>query len=155
MKLEFLFVGKTSEKYLEQGIEIYIKRINQYLKASISVVASTGHSTDKKKALKKESEAVMKRITDKDFIILLDEKGKEYDSVQLSALMNKSMVNSIPKLIFIVGGPFGISEPVANRANLTISFSKLTLTHQMIRLFLLEQIYRAMTILNNERYHHS
>lgn len=154
MKVEFLFVGKLTTKYLKEGIEIYHKRINHYLPASITEVPSAVTSGKKEYGLKKESEAIMKKIAPNDFVVLLDERGKEHNSVQLSMLMNKSMVNGISKLVFIVGGPYGSSETISTRANLILSFSKFTLTHEMIRLFLLEQVYRAMSILNNEPYHH-
>jgi len=155
MKIEFLFVGKTSEKYLAQGIDIYLKRLNRYVPSSIIVIPSSAESGNRKNELKKESESILKKISERDFVIVLDERGQEFSSIQLSGLMNKSMLNSIPKIIFIVGGPYGISELISARANQVVSFSKFTFTHQMIRIFLLEQIYRSMTILRNEPYHHS
>jgi len=155
MKVEFLFVGKTSEKYLQSGIDLYIKRINHYLPAAVIEIPSIIKSGSRERALDKESEMIGKKISAKDFVVVLDENGKEFSSVQLSAFMNKSMVNSTSKIIFIVGGAYGIPESISRRANLVLSFSKFTMTHQMIRIFLLEQIYRAMTILNNEPYHHA
>lgn len=155
MKTEFLFVGKLTTNYLKEGIELYLSRINHYLPASITVVSSAVTPGKKEYGLKKESEAIMKKIAANDFVVLLDERGKEYNSVQLSMLMNKFMVNGVSKIVFIVGGPYGISETISARANLILSFSKFTLTHEMIRLFLLEQVYRAMSILSHEPYHHS
>lgn len=155
MKLEFLFVGKTSEKYLEEGIKIYLKRLNHYLPAAISVVPSSSVSGSKDVFVKKEAADIEKKITQRDFVVLLDEKGKELTSVQLSGLLEKSIVGGAAKIIFIVGGAFGVSESIRMRANLVLSFSKFTFTHQMIRIFLLEQVYRSMTIIRNESYHHS
>lgn len=154
MKLEILIVGKTTEKYIEEGIHLYLKRIKHYLPVSLNVVMAATNSGNKGQALKKESDAILKKIHDKDFVVLLDERGKEFTSIELSGLMNKSMVNSVQKMIFIVGGPYGVSEMISSRANLVMSFSQFTLTHQMIRIFLVEQLYRSMTILNNEPYHH-
>ena len=155
MKLELVFVGKTSEKYLEQGVQVYLKRLTHYLPVAISIVPVATKSGTMSQTLKKEADSILKKISDRDFVILLDERGIEYTSVELAGLVNKSLINSVPKLVFIVGGPFGASEIISGRANLILSFSKFTLTHQMIRMFLLEQVYRAMTILNNEPYHHS
>lgn len=154
MKLEFLFVGKTSEKYLEEGIQNYLKRIKHYIPVDIKVIANSAAGT-KEIIIKKESEQIMKLTGPRDFIVLLDERGKEMGSIQLADFIDKSMVNGISKIIFIVGGAYGVSKNVSERANLTLSFSKFTLTHQMIRLFLLEQVYRAMTIIRKEPYHHS
>jgi len=155
MKIEFLFVGKTTEKYLQSGVDLYLKRINHYLPAVISEIPSALKAGTRANALQKESDIINKKITAKDFVVVLDENGKEFSSVELSAFMNKAMVNSTSKIVFIIGDAYGIPEPVSRRANLVLSFSKFTMTHQMIRIFLLEQIYRAMTILNNEPYHHA
>lgn len=155
MKLELVFVGKTSEKYVEQGVLVYLKRLTHYLPVVISIVPAATKSGTMSLTLKKEADLILKKVSDRDFVILLDERGIEFTSVELAGLINKSLINSVPKLVFIVGGPFGASEIISGRANLILSFSKFTLTHQMIRMFLLEQVYRAMTILNNEPYHHS
>ncbi len=152
MKVQFFFVGKTSVKYLEEGIQIYSKRLTHYLPVEIVVIpsATTGNN---KEVVKRESEVILEKISAKDFVILLDEKGAQYTSVQLADFMNSLMVRGLPKIIFIVGGAFGVSEQVSQRANLTLAFSRFTFTHQMVRLFLFEQIYRAMTIIKNEPYH--
>ena len=155
MKLEFIFTGKTTEKYLEEGIAIYSKRLKHYLTSDVTIIPSGSAVKSREVVMKSESDAILKKITDRDFVILLDERGKEMNSVQLSELMNKSMVNGVTKIVLIVGGAFGVSEEIRKRANLVLSFSKFTLTHQMIRIFILEQVYRAMTIIRNESYHHS
>lgn len=155
MKVECLFVGKTTEKYIEEGMKIYLKRLQHYLPFSTTVIPSSVISTNKEAAIKKESETILNKISGKDYVVLLDERGKEMTSVQLSEFMNKSLTRVSSKLIFIVGGAYGVSQQIFDRANLVVSFSKFTLTHQMIRLFLVEQVYRAMTIIRNESYHHS
>jgi 23S rRNA (pseudouridine1915-N3)-methyltransferase len=152
MKVKFFFVGKTHEKYLQEGNQIYLDRLMHYIPVELIVIPSPG-SLSSKDLVKKESEAILKKINTKDFVILLDEKGKEFSSLQLADLMNNLMVRGVATIIFIVGGAFGVSENINKRANLILSFSKFTLTHQMIRIFLLEQLYRSMTILRNESYH--
>ncbi len=152
MKVQFFFVGKTSVKYLEEGIQIYSKRLTHYLPVEIVVIPSVTSGSNKD-VVKRESEAILKKISAKDFVILLDEKGAQYTSVQLADFMSSLMVRGLSKVIFIVGGAFGVSEQVIQRANFTLAFSRFTLTHQMVRLFLFEQIYRAMTIVKNEPYH--
>lgn len=154
MKLECLFVGKTSKKYIGEGIQVYLKRLKHYIVVDIKVISNSSVGTQGM-VVKKESEQILKMIGLKDFVVLLDERGKEIGSVQLADFINKSMVEGTVKIIFIIGGAYGVSQDVADRANLKLSFSKFTFTHQMIRLFLLEQIYRAMTIIRKEPYHHS
>ena len=154
MKLECLFVGKTSKKYIGEGIQVYLKRLKHYIAVDIRVISNSSVGTQGM-VVKKESEQILKMIGLKDFVVLLDERGKEIGSVQLADFINKSMVEGTVKIIFIIGGAYGVSQDVADRANLKLSFSKFTFTHQMIRLFLLEQIYRAMTIIRKEPYHHS
>jgi 23S rRNA (pseudouridine1915-N3)-methyltransferase len=152
MKVQCFFVGKTSVKYLEEGIQVYLKRLIHYLPVETIVIPSP-NITNSSELVKKESDAILKKITEKDFVIVLDEKGKEHTSVQFADLMSKLMVRGLSKVVFIIGGAYGVSEEVRKRANLVLSFSKFTLTHQMIRLFLMEQLYRAMTIIRNEQYH--
>jgi 23S rRNA (pseudouridine1915-N3)-methyltransferase len=154
MKVKFFFVGKTHEKYLQEGIQIYLKRLIHYLPVELVEIPSPGNVSSRD-LIKKESEAILKRINAKDFVILLDEKGNEFSSLHLADFMNNLMVRGVTSIIFIVGGAFGVSENINKRANLILAFSKFTLTHQMIRIFLLEQLYRAMTIIKNEQYHNA
>ena len=154
MKIELYFVGKTSEKFIEEGMMIYLKRLVHYLPVAVKIIASSATGS-KESVIKKESEALLSKITNRDFVILLDEHGEEFSSVQFAGYLQKQMVGGTTNMIFIVGGAFGVSETVVKRANLVLSFSKFTLTHQMIRVFLVEQIYRAMTITRNEQYHHA
>jgi len=153
MKVDFLVVGKNSEKFAEEGMEMYLERLAHYLKATVTVVPSAS-SAERKKTLKNEGEAVLKKITSRDVVVLLDERGKEMTSLQLAGFLNQAMVNGTPRLVFVIGGAFGVDDDVFRRANHVLSFSRFTFTHQMIRVFLVEQVYRAMTIIRNESYHH-
>jgi 23S rRNA (pseudouridine1915-N3)-methyltransferase len=148
MKFELVFVGKTTEKHLAEGIEIYMQKLKHYISSGIITIHVKSSSVDE------EAIAVMKVITSKDFVILLDEKGKQFDSVALSKQIQKWMNLSYKKIILITGGAFGVSDILKKRADFTISLSDLTFTHQMVRLLLVEQLYRAMTILKGESYHH-
>jgi 23S rRNA (pseudouridine1915-N3)-methyltransferase len=151
MKFELIFIGKTQEKYLEQGIVFYLDKLNHYIGTEVKITAP---AKTKNQATISESDSILKNISPKDFIVLLDEKGSQLSSEALSMQIQKWMNFSYKKVVFIVGGAFGVDERIKTRANFTWSISKLTFTHQMVRLILLEQLYRAMTILNGESYHH-
>ncbi len=153
MKCEFFFVGKTSEKYLQVGLDEYLGRLQHYIPTAVVLIPSSSQS-DARKAVLEEGENMLNRIKPRDCIIVLDENGKLFSSPELAQKIQKVMSEGYSRLIFITGGAYGISDPVKNRANLILSFSKFTFTHQMIRLILAEQVYRAMTILRNESYHH-
>ena len=153
MKFEFFFTGKTTERYLSAGIENYQRKLGHYMNTEIKIVPP---STEKNviKALQEEGAKILKGIAHSDYVVVLDEKGKQINSVELSNQFQAVMNKSYSKIIFIVGSAYGIDDGLKKRANLLLSFSRFTLTHQMIRLFLLEQVYRAMTILKGESYHH-
>jgi 23S rRNA (pseudouridine1915-N3)-methyltransferase len=102
----------------------------------------------------KESELLMKQFTNQDFVVLLDERGKEFRSVEFSAYIEQRMVSSCSHLVFLIGGPYGFADSVKKRANFSLSLSKMTFSHQMIRLFFVEQLYRAFSIMRSEPYHH-
>lgn len=153
MLIEFIFTGKTSEKWIEEACTHFLNRINRYAKAEIKVVnSSTSQSTTVQK--KKEAEKILEKKGPKDFIILLDELGKQFTSDQFAGEVEKFINSGKAKVIFIIGGPFGSDNTLMKRADIVLSFSKMTFTHQMIRPILLEQVYRAFTILKNEKYHH-
>ena len=155
MKLEFFFVGKTSESFLKNGVDEYLKRLKHYIPVTeIMIEPSRFSKTDAKKSIAEESEKMLKKIKPADFIVVLDERGKSLASEELAVLLEKHQQSGTQKMIFITGGAYGFSDAVRQRANLLLSFSKFTFTHQMIRLLLAEQVYRAMTILKNEKYHH-
>lgn len=156
MKITLLTIGKTEDNYLRDGMEKYIRRLKHYIKLNVvelpDIKNTKNLSEYQQKA--KEAELIAKKITNTDHVILLDEKGQELSSVQFSGLFNKKMVASIQHLVFVIGGPYGFDPSLQNRADEKLSLSKMTFSHQMVRLFFLEQVYRAFTIINGEPYHH-
>lgn len=152
MNITLLCVGKTSEHFVAEGIRLYADRIVRYAKFSIGEIDSGKGDTFQIK--KKEGESILKRVGAKDVCILLDEKGKEHSSVDFSKLILGYQNSSVKKLIFIIGGAYGFSPEVYERANLKVALSKMTFPHQLIRVIFLEQLYRAYTILKGEKYHH-
>ena len=153
MKFDFYFIGKTTEKYLHEGIENYCRKLGHYMNSGIKIFPA---SSDKNtaKALRDEASKILKTITPLDFVVVLDEKGKQFSSVELSQEVQKVLNRSYSRMVFIIGSAYGIDSELKQRANLLLSFSRFTFTHQMIRLILMEQVYRAMTIMKNESYHH-
>ena len=156
MKLKIIIVGKTEEAYLKQGIEKYHTRLKNYLSTDVIEIAALKNtknlSVDQQKT--KEGELILKKLEKSDLIILLDEKGKEYSSMAFSNFFQNKMNSGIKSLCLIIGGPYGFSKEVYARSQQKIALSKMTFSHQMIRLLLFEQCYRAMSILRNEPYHH-
>jgi 23S rRNA (pseudouridine1915-N3)-methyltransferase len=156
MKITFLTVGKTEDAYLKEGIEKYVKRLKHYTKliiVEIDELKNTKALTpDQQKA--KEAELILKKIFPLDHVILLDENGMELSSQQFAAYINKKALGSVANVVFIVGGPYGFDPSVYERANDKLSLSAMTFSHQMVRLFFVEQLYRAFTIIKGEPYHH-
>lgn len=156
MKISFVSIGKTNEEYLKQGMSIYEKRLKNYLTFESIVVPevkkSPGLSIFQQKIL--EGRAILNQVNDNETVVLLDERGKTFTSVEFCEFLQKQFLQSIKRMVFIAGGPFGFSDEMYSRANDLISLSKMTFSHQMIRLIFLEQLYRAMTIMKNEPYHH-
>jgi len=156
MKLKIIFVGKTEVDYLKTGNEIYAKRLKNYLPTEIVIIPALKNT----KALNieqqknKEGKLILDKIDSSDFVVLLDEKGKEFRSLEFANFFQNKMNSGIKSLCMIIGGPYGFSADVYKKANQKIALSKMTFSHQMIRLILLEQCYRAMSILRNEPYHH-
>ncbi|OFX62062.1 MAG: 23S rRNA (pseudouridine(1915)-N(3))-methyltransferase RlmH [Bacteroidetes bacterium GWA2_30_7] len=157
MKITLIFIGKTDEDFIKVGIEKYVNRLNHYIKLDIIEIKNIKipKSITKENLKSLEYEQINKHIIADDTVYLLDENGKELTSVGFSDFIKKSMLSSIKNLVFIVGGAYGFSEKIEKRAIGKISLSKMTFTHQMIRLIAVEQIYRAFTIINNEPYHHN
>ncbi|NRB52161.1 MAG: 23S rRNA (pseudouridine(1915)-N(3))-methyltransferase RlmH [Saprospiraceae bacterium] len=157
MKVEFWVIGKTGESYLKQGIELYVKRLSHYLPFQMVVVPDVKTSKGMKpnQLKEKEGEAILQKLKSEDLLILLDEKGKSFNSVFFAKYMDQLLMRPGRRLIFLVGGAFGFSEALYKRAQGKLSLSDMTFSHQMIRLFFVEQLYRAMTILRNEPYHNS
>jgi 23S rRNA (pseudouridine1915-N3)-methyltransferase len=157
MKVELWAIGKTNEKYLDTGIDIYLKRLKHYLPFQFTILPDIKNA-GKLKAVQlkeKEGEVILKNIRSEDFLILLDEKGKTFSSVRFARFLEQKFALSKKRMIFVVGGAFGFSEAVYQRADAKLSLSDMTFSHQMVRLFFVEQLYRAMTILRNEPYHNS
>lgn len=156
MKITLLTVGKLEHKYLREGIDIYFNRLKHYIPFRIIDIPELKNtkslSRDQQKS--REGELIFKNIIHTDHVILLEETGKEMSSIQFSVFLNKKMVGGQQHLVFIVGGPYGFSNEVYARSNDKVSLSKMTFSHQMIRLFFVEQLYRAYTILKGEPYHH-
>jgi 23S rRNA (pseudouridine1915-N3)-methyltransferase len=157
MKITLLIVGKTEDAYLKEGIDKYLKRLKHYTKIEIAEIAELKNTKaltpDQQKS--KEAEFILKRLSPTDHIILLDENGVQLTSQQFAAYIDKKAISSVSNLVFIVGGPYGFDESVYQRANDQLSLSKMTFSHQMVRLFFVEQLYRAFTIIKGEPYHHS
>jgi 23S rRNA (pseudouridine1915-N3)-methyltransferase len=156
MKITFITVGKTEDAYLKEGIEKYVKRLKHYTKlemAEIPELKNTKALTEEQQKVK-EAELILKKITPLDHVILLDENGTEFTSVQFANYINKRSVTSSANLVFVVGGPYGFDQSVYQRANDKISLSRMTFSHQMVRLFFTEQLYRAFSIIKGEPYHH-
>ena len=156
MKITLLTIGKTEDKYLLEGLDIYLKRLKHYISFKILEIPELKgtKSLSREQQKSKEAELIFKNIHSSDHVILLDEKGQEFSSKQFSNFLNKKMVGGQQHLVFIVGGPYGFSEEIYLRSNEKISLSRMTYSHQMIRLLFTEQLYRAYTILKGEPYHH-
>jgi 23S rRNA (pseudouridine1915-N3)-methyltransferase len=156
MKITLLAVGKTEEQYLITGIEKYLSRLKHYIGFTLTVIPELKNTKNLNEAQQKSKEAalIFKQISNLDTVILMDEKGKKYTSVAFSNYLNKQMIGSVQHLVFIIGGPYGFDESVYKRANGSMSLSDMTFSHQMVRLFFVEQLYRAFSILKGEPYHH-
>lgn len=156
MKITLLAIGKTNAKYLQEGIEQYTKRLGHYIPFELKILpdvkTTKSLTTDKQKEM--EGQMFLSTIGQGDWVTLLDERGKEFTSREFANYIDKKMVTLPKNLIFIIGGPYGFSQEMYDRANEKLSLSKMTFSHEMIRLFFIEQIYRAMTILKGEPYHH-
>jgi 23S rRNA (pseudouridine1915-N3)-methyltransferase len=156
MKITFITVGKTEDAYLKDGIEKYVKRLKHYTKlemVEIPELKNTKALTEEQQKTK-EAELILKKVGATDYLILLDENGAEFTSVQFANYINKRSVSSSANLIFVVGGPYGFDQLVYQRANDKLSLSRMTFSHQMVRLFFVEQLYRAYSIIKGEPYHH-
>lgn len=156
MRITLLVVGKTNDKNFIAGIDEYAKRIKHYISFDIEVIPELKNtkSLSEEQQKEKEAELILKSFQQGDCIVLLDEHGKEFRSIEFASWMEKKMASGLRRLVFVVGGPYGFSQRVYQAAHEKISLSRMTFSHQMIRLIFAEQIYRAMTIINNEPYHH-
>ena len=156
MKINLIVISKTDQKYMQEGVQEYVKRLSRYIQFEMTEIPDLKNaknlSTDEQK--KKEGELILSKIEKGSEIILLDDKGKDYTSIQFSKLLQDKMNSGIKTLTFVVGGPYGFSDDVYAVAQSKFSLSKMTFSHQMVRLIFLEQLYRGFTILKNEPYHH-
>ena len=156
MNIKLIVIGKTKSKFLLDGENEYQKRLRHYCKFSELIIPDikNGGKLSKKELKEKEGNLILASIKNSDYVILLDDKGLELSSIGFSEFLNKKMVSSTNELVFVVGGAFGFSENVYKRANTKLSLSKMTFSHQMVRMIFKEQLYRAFTILKGEKYHH-
>jgi len=156
MTIMMLAIGKTDNKELLSLIKVYEKRLSHYVNFQLDVIPDIKNSKHLSESQQKDKqgELILEKVGNSDILILLDEKGKQMDSVQFSEYLQKHMNSGIKQLIFVIGGPYGFSENVYSKAHGKLSLSKMTFSHQMVRLFFIEQLYRGFTILKNEPYHH-
>ena len=156
MQIKLIAIGKTDLTELNRLIDIYQKRLSHYVRFSFEIIPDLKNSKNLSEKLQKEEEGklILSKITSTDRLMLLDENGKEMNSVGFSNFLQKQMNSGIKQLVLVIGGPYGFSEAVYQKASGTLALSKMTFSHQMVRLFVIEQLYRGFTILKNEPYHH-
>lgn len=157
MKITFLTIGKANESFIQPGVDEFTRRIKHYYPVEWKVIATPkGAGSPSEKELKRrEAALVLGKLTKDDFLIALDQKGEMIDSLKLADFIQGKANDSIKQLVFLIGGAFGIDETVIYRADFVWSLSELTFPHQLVRLILAEQVYRACTISKNEKYHHA
>lgn len=155
MKVELLLIGKTVNRHFVAGIEDYVSRINHYLPLTMTVIPELKNNKKMTESQQKtlEGQLILKKIMPSDTVVLLDEHGKELRSVELAAWLEKKQ-STTRKIVFVIGGPYGFAPEVYERADEQLSLSRLTFSHQMVRLIFTEQLYRACTIIKGEPYHH-
>ncbi|MBU2938845.1 23S rRNA (pseudouridine(1915)-N(3))-methyltransferase RlmH [Lacinutrix sp. C3R15] len=156
MHIKLLAIGKTDNKQLQSLIDDYTKRLGFYIKFELEIIPDLKKvkNLSEEQQKQKEGEIILGKLNTTDVLILLDENGKQLDSVGFSNYLQKHMNSGIKQLVFVIGGPYGFSPEVYSKAQGKLSLSKMTFSHQMVRLFVIEQIYRGFTILKNEPYHH-
>lgn len=156
MEIELLTVGKTTIPYVISGIDEYSRRLRHYIPYRIMPLPDVKRgkvmTPDRQKEL--EGEQILGHLAAGDYVVLLDERGREYTSMEFASWMERQMVSGRKRVVFVIGGPYGFSQSVYDRADGKVSLSRMTFNHEMVRLFFTEQIYRAMTILRGEPYHH-
>lgn len=156
VKILVLAIGKTDEQWVQEALLKYSKRLQHYLPFEFEVIPDLKNTKNLSEAQQKEKEGalILKKLNPTDKVVLLDEKGKEYRSVEFANHLQQQMNSGVKRLVFIIGGPYGFSPELYGKAQGKLALSKMTFSHQMIRPFFVEQLYRAMTILKNEPYHH-
>lgn len=156
MNIKLIAIGKTDNKNLQSLMEEYQKRLSFYIKFELEVIPDIKNAKNLSETQQKEKEGelILSKLVPTDFLILLDENGKSFGSIEFANELQKKMNAGIKTLVFVIGGPYGFSETIYQKAQQKISLSKMTFSHQMVRLFFIEQVYRGFTILKNEPYHH-
>ena len=156
MDIKLIAVGKTDKTELDQLIKSYQNRLMHYVRFSFEIIPDLKNSKNLSEKLQKEEEGkiILSKISNSDRLILLDENGQEMNSVGFSNFLQKQMNSGLKRLVLVIGGPYGFSEDVYKKASTKLALSKMTFSHQMVRLFIIEQLYRSFTILKNEPYHH-
>ena len=156
MNIKLIAIGKTDHKNLQALMDEYQKRLSFYIKFELEIIPDIKNAKNlsEPQQKEKEGELILQKLSPTDFLILLDENGKSFSSVEFSEELQKKMNAGIKTLVYVIGGPYGFSEAVYQKAQQKISLSKMTFSHQMARLFFIEQLYRGFTILRNEPYHH-
>ena len=157
MKIQFLCIGKGHEGFVKEGVELFTKRISNYFTVEWNVIPMPKNAGIMEPALLKlkEGESILATIVKEDYLVLLDERGKVFSSETFAGFIEKRTVESTKSLVFLIGGAYGVSNEVMARANFVWSLSTLVFPHQLVRLILAEQVYRAFSILRNEKYHHA
>lgn len=155
MDITLIAVGKTATGYVREGIEEYLKRLKHYITFTMETVPDVrGGKLSEEQQKRLEGERILSLLRTADRVVLLDERGSEYTSEKFAERLQKDMASGLKRLVFIIGGPYGFSPEIYGRADGKLSLSKMTLNHEMVRMFFVEQVYRAMTILRGEPYHH-
>tara|TARA_B100000768_G_scaffold67186_1_gene64580 strand:+ start:6331 stop:6804 length:474 start_codon:yes stop_codon:yes gene_type:complete len=156
MEIKLIAIGKTDRTELDQLIKIYQKRLVYYIQFSFEIIPNLRNSKNLSQKLQKQEEGklILNKVSNTDHLILLDENGKEMNSIVFSKFLQKHMNSGIKRLVLVIGGPYGFSDAVYQKASYKLALSKMTFSHQMIRLFTIEQLYRGFSILKNEPYHH-
>ena len=156
MKIKLIVVGKTNATYLVEGEREYERRLRHYTKFEEIIITDVKQSgkLSENELKKKEGQMILSKLENGEHVVLLDDKGKHYSSVDFAQLLQQKMNSGLKSLVFVVGGAFGFSDEVYQRANSKVSLSKMTFSHQMIRLIFKEQLYRGFSILRGEKYHH-
>jgi len=156
MKIQLIVIGKTNQEFVQKGLDEFCARLKHYIPFELEVIPDIKNtkSLSFEQQKEREGELILKAFQPGDFIVLLDEKGKEFTSLKFAEYLEKKTHTVSKRLVFIIGGPYGFSQKVYETTHEKIALSKMTFSHQMIRLIFVEQVYRAMTILSNEPYHH-
>lgn len=156
MKITLLTVGKTDIKWVKEGLEMYVSRLKHYINFELTEIPELKNvsALSKEQIKLKEGELILKHLKPADLLVLMDEKGKEFRSVQFASMLEEKLNRGGRDMVFVIGGAYGFSEAVYSRADDKISLSKMTFSHQLVRTIFAEQLYRAFTIMRGEPYHH-